>query len=82
MDLRDALAAHYALVRSEDPDAEIEDVVAAVAERMGIDGETALAAESLAAGDDVDVIRRFVYEVEFEAQFEDELQLRDKPAQE
>jgi hypothetical protein len=82
MDLRNELAAHYALVRSEDPEAEIEDVVAAVAERMGIDGETALAAESLASGDDVDVIRRFVYEVEFEAEFEDELQLRDKPAQE
>jgi hypothetical protein len=78
VDPRDALAAHYPLVRSEDPDAEIEDIVAAVAERMGIDGETALAAKSLATGDDVNVIRRFVCEVEFE----DELQLRDNPSEE
>jgi len=66
------LAAQYRLARLERPDDDVDDIVALVAERMGVDGEASLAAEALALGDDVDVIRRFVYAVEVSVQDEDE----------
>jgi hypothetical protein len=40
------LAAHYAIARGENPDADIEEIVALVAERISIDADTALASES------------------------------------
>ena len=65
----DELAGQYQLVRLEQPDAEIEDIVAIIAERIGPEAEIDLAAESLAADTGVvDVIRGFVYSME-----EDEL---------
>jgi hypothetical protein len=63
-DLQEDLAARYALARSECPDDDIKEIVALIAERMGIDGETALATARVAAGGDVDVIRQFVYDME------------------
>jgi hypothetical protein len=57
MDPHDELAAHYAIARSENPDADIEEIATLVAERMSIDGETALASVSLFTGGDVDVVR-------------------------
>jgi hypothetical protein len=62
--VQNELAAHYRLARIEHPDHDPDEIVALVAERMGIDGEASLAAESLALGCDVDVIRQFVYAVE------------------
>jgi hypothetical protein len=72
----DELAAHYAIARSENPDADIEEIVALVAERMSIEGELALAAESVALTGDVDVIRQFVYGIEWESEAEDEADLQ------
>ena len=63
-DLQEDLAAQYTLARYDRPDDDIEDIVALIAERMGMERETELASESLAAGGDVDVIRQFVYEME------------------
>jgi len=68
MDPHDELAAQYALVRGGNPDADIEEIVALVAERISVDGETALASESLSTGGDADVIRQFVYEIEWESE--------------
>jgi hypothetical protein len=74
MDPGDELAAQYALVRGANPDADIEEIVAMVAKRMSIDGETALASESLSTGGDVDVVRQFVYEIERAGEAEDEVE--------
>jgi hypothetical protein len=73
MDPRDELAAQYALVRGANPDADIEEIVAIVAERVSIDGETSLAAESLATSGDVDVVGAFVYDIEWDAESGDEI---------
>ncbi len=62
----DELAAQYTLARSDRPSADIESIVALIAERMGLDGEAELAAESIAWGGDLDVIRQFVFEMEEE----------------
>jgi hypothetical protein len=70
MDPHDELAAHYAIARSENPDADIEEIATLVAERMSIDGETALASVSLFTGGDVDVVRQFVYDIEWESESE------------
>jgi hypothetical protein len=70
MDPADELAAQYALARSANPDADLEEIVTLVAERMSIDGEAALVSESLSTGGDVDVIRQFVYEIEWESESE------------
>jgi hypothetical protein len=72
VDPQHELAAQYALARSANPEADLEEIVALVAERMSIDGETSLASESLSTGGDVDVIRQFVYEIEWEAESGDE----------
>jgi hypothetical protein len=68
MDPHDELAAHYAIARGENPDADIEEIVALVAERISIDAETALASESLSTTGDVDVVRQFVYDIEWESE--------------
>jgi len=68
MDPHDELAAHYALVRGANPEADIEEIVALVAERISIDAETALASESLSTTGDVDVVRQFVYDIEWESE--------------
>jgi hypothetical protein len=39
---------------------------------MSIDGEPALASESLSTGGDVDAVRQSVYDVELDAELEDE----------
>jgi hypothetical protein len=72
MDPHDELAAHYAIARSENPDADIEEIVALVAERMSIDGETALASENLSTGGHVDVVRQLIYQIEWESESEGE----------
>lgn len=72
MDPHDELAAHYAIACGENPDADLEKIVALVAERMSIDGEIALASESLAVGGDVDGVRQYVYDIELEGELEDE----------
>jgi hypothetical protein len=68
MNPHDELAAQYALARSANPEADIEEIVALVAERISIDAETALASESLSTTGDVDVVRQFVYEIEWESE--------------
>jgi hypothetical protein len=73
MDPRDELAAQYALARGANPEADIEEIVALVAKRMSIDGETSLAAKSLATGGVVDVVRAFVYDIEWDAESGDEI---------
>jgi hypothetical protein len=72
MDPGDELAAQYALARTDKPDASPEEIVALVTERLSIYSKTNLAAESLAAGGDVDAIRQFVYEMELEGELEDD----------
>jgi hypothetical protein len=72
MDPHDELAAHYAISRGENPDADLEEIVALVDERMSVDGEIALASESLVVGGDVDGVRQYVYDIELEGELEDE----------
>ena len=72
MNPHDELAAQYALARSANPEADIEEIVALVAERISIDAETALASESLSTGGDVGAVRQSVYDVELDAELEDE----------
>ena len=66
MDPHDELTAQYALARSANPEADIEEIVALVADRISIDAEIALASESLSTTGEVDVMRQFVYGIEWE----------------
>jgi hypothetical protein len=70
VDPNDELAAQYVLARSDNPGASVEEIVAMVGDRMSADGETTVAAENVSAGGDVDVIRRFVDQMEREAESE------------
>jgi hypothetical protein len=70
MDPHDELAAQYALARVANPEADVEEIVALVAERISIDADTALASESLSTTGDLDVVRQFAYAIEWESEFD------------
>jgi hypothetical protein len=68
MDPHDELAAQYALARGANPEADVEEIVALVAERISIDADMALASESLSTTGDLDVVRQFAYAIEWESE--------------
>ncbi len=70
MDPHDELAAQYALARGANPEADVEEIVALVAERISIDADMALASESLSTTGDLDVVRQFAYAIEWESEFD------------
>ena len=71
--LLDDMAAHYVLVKGERPDLPPDDLIAIIADRMGLDAELELAS---GAEQGSSFIRDFVYEMEYS---DDDQEDEDEP---